>query len=164
MFLIFSRDTVSMFICLVKYEIMSLSFQNIFTAGTDTSASTIEWGLAELINHPDTMKKAIEEIHQVVGESRLIQESDVPNLPYLQAIVKETLRLHPAAPLIPRKSTEHCIVAGYDIPANTHIYINVWALHRDPNHWENPLEFRPERFQENKLDVQRTTFSLFTIW
>ena len=158
MFLIFSRDTVSMFICLAKYEIMSLSFQNIFTAGTDTSASTIEWGLAELINHPDIMKKAIEEIHQVVGESRLIQESDVPNLPYLQAIVKETLRLHPTAPLIPRKSTKHCTVAGYDIPANTHIYINLWALHRDPNHWENPLEFRPERFQENKLDVRGQHF------
>ncbi|KAL7583529.1 hypothetical protein Lser_V15G42502 [Lactuca serriola] len=133
---------------------------DIFTAGTDTSAITIQWALAELINHPNIMKKAVEEIEKVVGKDRLLQESDIPNLPYLQAIIKETLRLHPAAPMIPRQSTEECTVAGYFIPANTTIFVNVWALGRDPNHWENPLEFKPERFQESQLDVRGQHFQM----
>ncbi|CAI9301314.1 unnamed protein product [Lactuca saligna] len=133
---------------------------DIFTAGTDTSAITIQWALAELINHPNIMKKAVEEIEKVVGKDRLLQESDIPNLPYLQAIVKETLRLHPAAPMIPRQSTEECTVAGYFIPANTTIFVNVWALGRDPNHWENPLEFKPERIQERQLDVRGQHFQM----
>nr|GEV84884.1 cytochrome P450 93A3-like [Tanacetum cinerariifolium] len=80
----------------------------IFCAGTDTSALTVEWALSALINHPNVMKKAVEEIDHVVGKNRLLQESDVPNLPYLQAIIKESLRLHPTAPLIQRQSTEDC--------------------------------------------------------
>ncbi|CAH1420017.1 unnamed protein product [Lactuca virosa] len=133
---------------------------DIFTAGTDTSAITIQWALAELINHPNIMKKAVEEIDKVVGKEKLLQESDIPNLPYLQAIIKETLRLHPAAPMIPRQSTEECTVAGYFIPANTTIFVNVWALGRDPNHWENPLEFKPERFQKSQLDVRGQHFQM----
>ncbi|KAK9067775.1 hypothetical protein SSX86_011886 [Deinandra increscens subsp. villosa] len=127
---------------------------NIFVAGTDNSANTTEWALAELINHPKVLKKAREEIDHVVGKNRLLVESDIPNLPYLQAIMKETLRLHPPVPLIPRKSTEDRIVAGYDIPAKTTVFINVWSIGRDPNYWENPLEFRPERFLDNPLDVR----------
>ncbi|KAI3806501.1 hypothetical protein L1987_22408 [Smallanthus sonchifolius] len=133
---------------------------DIFAAGTDTSAITVEWALAELINHPNIMKKAIEEINQVVGKDRLLQESDIPNLLYLQAIVKETLRLHSTGPMILRQSTEDCTVAGYHIPANTTIFINVWALGRDPNHWENPLEFRPERFEQQNLDVRGQHFHM----
>ncbi|KAF2307817.1 hypothetical protein GH714_032069 [Hevea brasiliensis] len=113
-------------------------------AGTDTSAITTEWALAELINHPDIMKKAREEIDSGIGKSRLVEESDIPKLPYLQAIVKETLRLHPTGPLIVRESTENCSINGYEIPARTLLFVNVWALGRDPNHWENPLEFWPE--------------------
>ncbi|MFS7928619.1 putative cytochrome P450 [Helianthus anomalus] len=122
---------------------MILPFQNIFVAGKDNSAIIAEWALSELINHPNVMKKAIAEIDNVVGKNRLLQESDIPNFPYLQAAVKETLRLHPPVPMIPRKSTEDRVVAGYHIQANTTIFINVWALGRDPNHWENPLAFRP---------------------
>ncbi|XP_076918898.1 cytochrome P450 93A3-like [Bidens hawaiensis] len=101
---------------------------DILIAGTDTSAITIEWALAELINHPNIMKKAVEEIDQVIGKNRLIQESDIPNLPFLQAIVKESLRLHPTIPLIPRSSTQDCTVGGYHIPANTTTLVNVWSL------------------------------------
>ena len=144
------------------YYFLFLIIQNLFTAGTDTSASTLEWALAQLINHPDIMKKAKEEIDQVVGGKRLVQESDIPNLPYLQAIVKETLRLHPAAPVIPRKSRQDCNVLGYDIPANTHIFINVMAINKDPNHWENPLEFKPERFENNMVDVRGQQFHFLT--
>ncbi|XP_024980898.1 cytochrome P450 93A3-like [Cynara cardunculus var. scolymus] len=133
---------------------------DIFAAGTDTSAITTEWALAELINHPNMMNKCVEEIDQVVGKNRLLQESDIPNLPYLQAIVKETLRLHPTGPMILRQSTEECTVAGYHIPANTTIFVNVWALGRDPNHWENPLEFKPERFEKKQLDVRGQHFHM----
>ncbi|XP_071737531.1 3,9-dihydroxypterocarpan 6A-monooxygenase-like [Rutidosis leptorrhynchoides] len=133
---------------------------DIFAAGTDTSAITIEWALAELINHPNIMQKAVEEIDKVVGKNRLLKESDIQNLPYLQAIVKETLRLHSTGPMILRQSTEDCTVAGYHIPANTTVFVNVWALGRDPNHWDKPLEFKPERFEENNLDVRGQHFHM----
>ncbi|KAK9065789.1 hypothetical protein SSX86_015190 [Deinandra increscens subsp. villosa] len=141
-------------------ENMKAFILDIFAAGTDTSAITVEWALAELINHPSVMKKAIEEIEQVVGKNRLLQESDIPNLPYLQAIVKESLRLHPTAPLILRSSTQDCIVGSYRIAANTTTLVNVWSLGRDPFHWESPLEFMPERFEEKQLDVRGQHFQL----
>ncbi|XP_073002396.1 3,9-dihydroxypterocarpan 6A-monooxygenase-like [Typha latifolia] len=123
---------------------------DIFVAGTDTSAITIEWALAELINHPNMLLKASAEIDSVVGRSRLVDESDIPNLPYLQSIVKETLRLHPTAPLIPRESSEDCIIDEYDIPAKTTLFVNVWAIGRDLDYWKDPLNFYPERFVEGE--------------
>ncbi|KAJ6747405.1 CYTOCHROME P450 93A2 [Salix koriyanagi] len=138
--------------------------QNIFVAGTDTSAITMEWALAELINHPPIMEKAREEIDSVVGKNRLVQEPDIANLPYVQAILKETLRLHPAGPMFPRESTKSCTINGYEIPARTRLFVNVWAINRDPNYWENPLEFRPERFLgteengQNQMDVRGQHF------
>ncbi|KAH6758013.1 cytochrome P450 [Perilla frutescens var. hirtella] len=125
----------------IKAVIMDL-----FAAGTDTTARTIEWALAELINHPKIMQNAVQEIESIIGNKRLVQESDIPNLPYLQAIVKETLRLHPGAAIIHRESSKDCTVAGYHIPAKAPVFVNVWAIGRDPNHWENALKFRPERF------------------
>ncbi|XP_058071407.1 cytochrome P450 93A2-like [Magnolia sinica] len=120
--------------------------RDIFTAGTATTALGMEWTLAELINNPRVLKKAREEIDSVVGKHRLVQESDILNLPYMQAIVKETLRLHPTDPIIIRESIQDCKINGYDIPAKSGVFINIWAVGRDPNHWENPLEFHPERF------------------
>ncbi|CAI0539900.1 unnamed protein product [Linum tenue] len=135
---------------------------DIFAAGTDTSAITTEWALAELINHPEILNRAREEIDTVVGKSRLVKESDIPNLPYLQAIVKETLRLHPTGPLIVRESSENCEIQGYKIPARTRLFVNVWALGRDPSHWDEPLEFKPERFIDgagkSQMDVRGQHF------
>ncbi|KAK9126893.1 hypothetical protein Scep_015739 [Stephania cephalantha] len=111
---------------------------DLFMAGTDTSASASEWALAELYNHPAIFNKAREEIDSVVGKTRLIQESDVPNLPYLQAIMKETLRLHPPIPFLARESTEDRNISGYDIPAKTAVFINVWSINRDPKYWPDP--------------------------
>ncbi|XP_048142070.1 cytochrome P450 93A3-like [Rhodamnia argentea] len=137
---------------------------DIFAAGTDTSAITTEWALAELINHPEVLEKARREIDTVVGNARLVQEADIPELPYLQAIVKETLRLHPTGPLILRESSKACTVAGYEIPAKTRLFVNVWAIGRDPKHWEEPLEFRPERFlrdnNEAQMDVRGQHFQM----
>ncbi|KAK9005833.1 hypothetical protein V6N11_043253 [Hibiscus sabdariffa] len=137
---------------------------DIFTAGTDTSAITIEWALSELINHPNIMEKARQEMDIVVGKNRIVEESDISNLPYLQAVVKETLRLHPTGPMIVRESSQDCTIGGYEIPAKTRLFVNVWAIGRDPNHWDNPLEFRPERFVEgsgkNQIDVRGQHFHL----
>lgn len=119
---------------------------DIFAAGTDTSAITTEWAMAELINNPHIIKRAQEEIDLVVGKDRLVEESDLSSLPYLRAIVKETLRLHPTGPLIVRESNESCQVQGYHIPQKTRLFVNVWAIGRDPQHWVNPLEFKPDRF------------------
>ncbi|XP_011033262.1 PREDICTED: cytochrome P450 93A3-like isoform X2 [Populus euphratica] len=137
---------------------------DVFVAGTDTSAVTMEWALAELINNPNILERAREEIDSVVGQSRLVQESDIANLPYVQAILKETLRLHPPGPIILRESSESCTINGYEIPARTRLFVNVWAINRDPNYWENPLEFQPERFLcaeengRNQLDVRGQHF------
>ncbi|KAM1553555.1 hypothetical protein EV2_006545 [Malus domestica] len=106
----------------------------------------MEWALAELINHPKVLKKAREEIDRVVGNRRIVVESDGPSLPYIQAIIKETLRLHPPVPMIPRKSVQKCNIGNYVIPENTMLFVNAWAIGRDPKYWENPLHFYPERF------------------
>lgn len=138
--------------------------QNMFGAGTDTSAVTTKWGLSELINHPKVMAKARQEIDMVIGKNKIVEESDIVKLPYMQAIVKEILRLHPTGPLIARECTEDCNIAGFDIPAKTRVYVNVWAIGRDSNHWENPLEFSPERFLieegsgNSQLDVRGQHF------
>lgn len=131
--------------------------QDVFTGGSDTSAIAVEWALAELINHPNAMEKVAQEVDVVVGKNRLVDESDIPKLPYLQAVVKETLRLHPpGGPFILRESSEDCTIEGYHIPAKTRLLVNVWAISRDPKYWEHPLEFQPERFltEEGNLKGQ----------
>ncbi|GJN36952.1 hypothetical protein PR202_gb25859 [Eleusine coracana subsp. coracana] len=122
---------------------------DVVTAGSDTSAAMVEWMLAELLNHPESMRKVQEEIDAVVGHDRIVSEADLPRLPYLQAVYKETLRLHPAAPIAHRQSTEEIRTVhggGYTVPPQTAVFINVWAIGRDPAFWEDPEAFRPERF------------------
>ncbi|KAL9319246.1 hypothetical protein ACSQ67_015763 [Phaseolus vulgaris] len=136
---------------------------DIFMAGTDTSSITMEWALAELLRNPNVMEKAREEIDSVTGNSsRLIEESDVVNLPYMRAIVKETLRLHPTSPMIGRESSENINVCGFDIREKTWLLVNLWSMGRDPKVWEKPLEFRPERFmgEEKQFDVRGQNFQL----
>ena len=121
--------------------------QDVFTGGSDTSAIAVEWALAELINHPCVMENVAQEIDSVVGKGRLVEETDIPKLPYLQVVVKETLRLHPpGGPFILRESSEDCSIDGYHIPAKTRLLVNVYAISRDPKYWENPHDFQPQRF------------------
>jgi cytochrome P450 len=123
--------------------------QELITGGTDTSSVTVEWAMSELLRKPDVLAKATEELDRVVGGDRLVTEGDMPSLPYLDAVVKETMRLHPVVPLlIPRVSREDTSVAGYDIPKGTRVLVNVWAIGRDPAVWKDAAadEFRPERF------------------
>lgn len=128
----------------------------------------MEWALAELINHPKVLNKAREEIERVVGNGRLLVESDGPNLPYIQAIIKETLRLHPPVPLITRKRVQQCKIGKYVIPENTVLFVNAWAIGRYPKYWEHPLDFQPERFlsrlgeggRRSTIDVRGQHFQL----
>ncbi|KAK7405857.1 hypothetical protein VNO78_07467 [Psophocarpus tetragonolobus] len=130
--------------------------QILILAGTDTSAVTLEWAMSNLLNHSETLKKAKNEIDICIGQHRLVDEPDIQNLPYLQSIIYETLRLHPAAPmLVPHFSSEDCTIGEYHIPQNTILLVNAWAIHRDPKLWSDPTYFKPERFQNedeaNKL-------------
>ncbi|XP_057501864.1 cytochrome P450 81Q32-like [Actinidia eriantha] len=117
------------------------------TAGSDTSAGTMEWAMSLLLNNPEALKKAQAELDTHVGPDKLIEESDLNKLPYLQAIVKETLRICPAAPLIPaHESSEQCTVGGFRVPSGTMLLVNVWAIQNDPMLWADPTKFKPERF------------------
>jgi len=130
-------------------------------AGTDTTSTALEWAMSELLKRPLVMKKAQEELEKVVGLNRKVRESDLPHLPYLQAVVKETLRLYPPAPLmVPHESMDLCTVSDYEIPARTRIIINAWAIGRDPTSWEDAEEFKPERFMGRSVDVRGQDFEL----
>ncbi|GMH16665.1 hypothetical protein Nepgr_018506 [Nepenthes gracilis] len=119
----------------------------ILAAGTDTTARTMEWTMSLLLNHPHILQKARDEIDTAVGGCRLIEDSDITKLSYLQCIVNEALRLFPVAPLlVPHFSSEDCTVGGYHVSKGTVLLVNAWALHRSPNLWQDPTEFRPERF------------------
>ncbi|KAL0698491.1 hypothetical protein Bca4012_054613 [Brassica carinata] len=121
-------------------------------AGTDTSAVTLEWAMACLLRHPESLEKARLEIEDKIGQERLIDEPDLANLPYLQNIVSETFRLYPAAPLlVPRSTTEDIKVGGYDVPRGTMVMVNAWAIHRDPILWNEPEKFKPERFNDEDV-------------
>ncbi|PWA95481.1 cytochrome P450 [Artemisia annua] len=116
--------------------------------GNDTSAAIIEWTMSLLLNHPHILHKARAEVDQHIGQERLIQETDLPKLKYLQNIVNETLRLFPTTPLfIPHESSKDCTIGGYDIPQGTMLLVNTWAIHRDAKVWDDPTSFRPERFE-----------------
>ncbi|KAI3802430.1 hypothetical protein L1987_30562 [Smallanthus sonchifolius] len=120
----------------------------LLSAGTDTSAGTMEWVMSVLLNHPHILKKAQAEIDRVIGHNRLVDESDIVNLPYLHCIINETLRMYPAGPLlVPHESSEDCVVGGYNIPRGTMLIVNQWAIHHDPKVWTDPETFKPERFE-----------------
>ncbi|XP_022766016.1 3,9-dihydroxypterocarpan 6A-monooxygenase-like [Durio zibethinus] len=125
----------------IKYFILEL-----FTASIDTSSAAIQWATAELINHPQVFKKLREEIDSVVKFKRLVKESDVPNLPYLQAIAKETLRLHSPVPIFHRECIKDCKINGYDIQVKDRVLINAYAIMRHPEAWDDPDKYFPERF------------------
>ncbi|MCO5584095.1 hypothetical protein L7F22_038018 [Adiantum nelumboides] len=133
---------------------------DMFAGGIDTSTIAIEWALMELLRHPLIMRRMQEELESVVGSSRLVCESDVQQMPYLRAVVKETMRVHPVAPILLHMTSQQCQLCDFDIPSNTHVYVNIWAIGRDPTIWDRPLEFRPERFLDCDVDVRGQHFEL----
>ena len=130
-----------------------------FFAGSETTSTSIEWAMAELLLNPEAMAKAKAELTRSIGPNQRLKETDIDNLPYLNAVVKETLRLHPPVPLlIPREAKNDTNFMGYSIPKNTQVLINAWAIGRDPDAWDDPLCFKPERFLGSKLDYKGQDF------
>ncbi|XP_018819235.2 cytochrome P450 71D8-like [Juglans regia] len=129
---------------------------DIVIAGSETSASTIEWAMSELVKNPRVMEKAQAEVRRVLEGRGNINETDIQKLDYLRAVVKETLRLHPPGALIARESREKCEISGYEIPSNTKVLINTWAMGRE--YWIDANYFHPERFYDSSIDFKGTNF------
>ncbi|TMW81576.1 hypothetical protein EJD97_008836 [Solanum chilense] len=128
-------------------------------AGSDTTTSTIEWAMAELIKNVESMKKVQEELEIELSESDYLKESQLLQMSYIQACVKETLRLHPPGPLLlPHRAIKTCQVMSYTIPKDAQILVNVWAITRDPLIWEEPDMFRPQRFLNSDMDFKGNDF------
>ncbi|KAK8918766.1 Premnaspirodiene oxygenase [Platanthera zijinensis] len=135
---------------------------DLFVAGTETASGFTDWVMTELIRHPEVMQKAQLEVRKAFNGTTKIKENDSDELQYLHCVIKETLRLHPPAPLlVPRTCSETVELSGYTIPAKSRIMINVGAIMRDPKYWENPESFCPERFQGSHLDLKGTHFEYF---
>ncbi|XP_059455881.1 cytochrome P450 76T24-like [Corylus avellana] len=146
----------------LSYDDIKHLLVDLFSAGIDTTASTVEWAMAELLYNPKKMAKARKELEEVLGNDGVVQESDISKLPYLQAIVKENFRLHPAAPfLVPHKAEADVEMCGFTVPKNAQILVNVWAMGRDSSIWPNPTLFSPERFLEKDgIDFKGRDFEL----
>ncbi|XP_027335328.1 isoflavone 2'-hydroxylase-like [Abrus precatorius] len=130
-------------------------------AGTDSSTVTLEWSLSNLLNHPEVLMKARDEIDTHIGQDRLLSESDLPKLPYLKKIILETLRLYPPAPLaIPHLSSEDITVGEFNFPRDTIVMANVWAMQRDPLVWNEATCFKPERFDEEGVEKKLCAFGM----
>ncbi|KAJ0938646.1 putative cytochrome P450 [Helianthus annuus] len=134
---------------------------DIFAAGTDTTFTSLEWAISELVRHPRVMKKLQQEVTEIAEGKPVIHEKDLEKMHYLKATIKETLRLHTPIPLlIPRESTQDVKLMGYNIPSRTQVIINASAIARDPTLWEEPDEFRPERFLNSSIDFKGFHFEL----
>uniref|UniRef100_A0A2N9G9N9 Cytochrome P450 n=1 Tax=Fagus sylvatica TaxID=28930 RepID=A0A2N9G9N9_FAGSY len=128
----------------------------LLVAGTDTAAVTLEWAMSNLLNHSQVLKKARVELDNQIGQEKLIDEQDVSKLHYLQNIISETLRLYPAAPLLlPHMASDDCTIGGYDVPRETMLLVNAWAIHRDPKVWDDATSFKPERFESGENDIHK---------
>src|ERR1044072_1172341 len=135
--------------------------QDLLVAGTDTTAYGLERAMAEVIHNPNVMAKAKKELEEVIGKGKAVEESDIGRLPYLQAVIKESLRKHPPAPvLLPRRAKQDVEIGGYTIPKGAQILINEWSIGRNPRVWDNPNSFLPERFEGSELDVKGRHFQL----
>ncbi|XP_021890178.1 LOW QUALITY PROTEIN: cytochrome P450 71A26-like [Carica papaya] len=134
---------------------------DMFIAGTDTTYTTLEWTMTELLRHPKVMKKLQNEVRTTAGTKSNVLEEDLGKMKYLKAVIKEVLRLHPPLPLlIHRESIKDVNIKGYDIAEGTQVLINAWAIGRDPESWEEVEEFKPERFLDSCVDFKGHDFQL----
>nr|ACM69385.1 putative ferulate 5-hydroxylase [Phyllostachys praecox] len=139
----------------VRFDMVSIKaiILVMFAAGTDTTYATLEWVMAELINHPREMRKLQDEIRAAVGGAGHVTGDHLDKLLYLKAVIKETLRLHAPVPLlVPRETLQDTELLGYRVPAGTRVMINAWAIGRDPATWERAEEFVPERFADGPAE------------
>ena len=135
--------------------------QDIFGAGSETSATTVDWAMSEMIKNPRILKMAQDEVREVYNRKGKVDETGIRDMKYLSLVIKETLRLHPPAPLLlPRESSESCKINGYEIPVKTKVIVNGWAIGRDPNYWTEPDSFYPERFLDSSIDYKGSNLSI----
>lgn len=142
-------------------DMISVLWEMVFR-GTDTIAVLMEWAMAEVILNPSIQAQIHKELDTVVGSTRLVQLKDMEQLPYVQAVLKETLRSHPPGPLLSwaRLASEDTEVASYHVPRDTTAMVNMWAITHDATLWPNPHVFDPSRFLEDDLDVLGTELRL----
>ncbi|CAH1442776.1 unnamed protein product [Lactuca virosa] len=137
-----------------KGTIVKATCSTIIGGAADTTTVALTWTLALLVNHPEVLNKAQEEIETHVGRERVVEESDLKNLVYLNAVIKESLRLYPPGAIIaPHQTVEDCIVAGYKVKKGTRLMVNLWNIQRDPEFWPQPEEYKPERFLTTQKDI-----------
>ncbi|KAL5718285.1 hypothetical protein ACHQM5_011203 [Ranunculus cassubicifolius] len=132
---------------------------DLFVAGSDTTSGTVEWLMTELIKDQELMNNVREELAREV-KTEFVRDADLSRLTYLNACVKETLRLHPPAPIVPHRALEECQVMNYTIPKDSQVLVNVWAVGRDSEAWEDPLVFKPSRFVDSNVDFRGNDFEL----
>lgn len=131
-----------------------------FIAGTETNSTTTEWAMTELLLNPNIMAKVRQEITEKIGAKGNIEEAEILELPYLQSVLKETMRLHLVVPLLlPHKTETDVNLSGYLIPKDTQVLVNVWGIARDPDYWKNPNCFIPQRFLGSEMDYKGRHFS-----
>lgn len=142
-------------------DMVAILWEMIFR-GTDTVAILLEWTMARMVLHQDIQMKARQEIDICVGQNSHVRDSDIPNLPYLQAIVKEVLRLHPPGPLLSwaRLAVHDVHVDKTLVPAGTTAMVNMWAISHDSSIWEDPLTFNPERFLKEDVSIMGSDLRL----
>ncbi|KAL3616115.1 hypothetical protein CASFOL_040409 [Castilleja foliolosa] len=131
---------------------------DMFSGGTETSSTTIDWVMVELMKNPHVMEKVQNEIREAFNGKTTIEERDIQALTYLKLVIKESLRLHPPFPLLPRACREECKVDGYTIPLKSKIIVHVWSMGRDAEYWPEPEIFKPERFESNSVDFLGSNF------
>ncbi|KAJ0680582.1 putative cytochrome P450 [Helianthus annuus] len=142
-------------------QVIKALLMDAYVAGTDTSSTLLEWAFAELLKHPSILKKVQDEVRTVLKGKQVINQDDITNMKYLKAVMKEALRLHPPLPtLVPRVARQDAKVMGYDVAKGTRVIINAWTIARDPKVWDDPNEFRPERFLDSSIDYKGRDFSL----
>ncbi|GJZ82823.1 cytochrome P450 71A1-like protein [Tanacetum coccineum] len=154
------HDDTTLDVKLERHGVKAFTLE-LLAGGTESSAVIVEWSIAHLLKKPEIFKTATDELDKVIGPDRWVEEKDMHNLPYISAIVRETLKLHPLTPMLaPRRTREDCNVGGYHIPKDTCIMVNVWTIERDPTLWDKPEEFCPERFIGKEMDVKGNHFEL----
>ncbi|KAL1815301.1 hypothetical protein ACET3Z_017875 [Daucus carota] len=132
---------------------------DVISGGSETSSITIDWAMSEMLKNPKVMERAQAEIRKVCEGKENIDETMLHELSYLKQVIKETLRLHPAAPLlVARECREQCQLHGYDVPVKTKIVVNAWAIGRDPRFWADPDTFNPQRFEDSSVEFKGTNF------
>nr|ATG29958.1 CYP750C30 [Taxus chinensis] len=164
------KDFMDVLLEMAETDTMNIGEENIkaiilvlSVGGIDTTSTSVEWAMSELLRNPHVAKKLQQEIESVVGKNGTVTESDLGSMEYLQCVVKESLRLYPPGPMLfPHESTKACTVGAdrFVFPGKTRLMVNVWAIGRDPAVWDDPLAFRPERFMGKDIDIKGREFSM----